>query len=462
VLATLRLEDGRPWLAAAHDWQRDDALAVLEGDRPYHYLTRARGSSKTTDLAGCALSALVAAEDRERLYWLAADADQGALAIDAVQGFVGRTPALNARVEVQARRVLVPDTGACLEVVPADAAGAWGWTPNWVFCDELANWADTTGARRLWEAASSAVTKRSDARLCVLTTASSPDHFAFEVLGHARGSGLWRVSERVGPSPWMAADRLAEQKARLPHSIYEQLFENRWTQAEGSFLDPAVVDAAFCLEGPRMDRKLPTGHHMSGPFVAALDLGVVHDRTVLSIGHRDGDRVLLDRQQTWQGSRRQPVDFGEVEAFIVAAHERFGFRLLLDPWQGLDLAQRLRGRGVPTEEYTFSSASKQKLAASLLSTINNGNLHLYEADGLRDELLALRLVQSSSGAWAFDHKRSGHDDRAVSLSLMLVGLLERSQASQVPPDYEWFAARPYSTTNMRSLEMPTGGLGGLF
>jgi hypothetical protein len=461
VLRTLRLEDGRQWIDAAHDWQRDDALAVLEGDRPYHFLTRARGASKTTDQGGNALSALVAAEGRERLYWLAADADQGALAIDCIAGYVARTPGLDGRVDVQSRRVIAPESGAELTVLPADAAGTWGLTPHWVFCDELANWPDTVGARRLWEAASSAVAKRPDARLCVLTTASSPDHFAYKVLEHARTSELWRVSERRGPSPWMSGDRLAEQRARLPHSIFQQLFENEWIASEGSFLDPAVVDAAFTLEGPRMDRTLLTGHEIPGPFVAALDLGVVHDRTVLSIGHRVGDRVLLDRQQTWQGSRRAPVDFAEVEAFIVAAHERFRFRLTLDPWQALDLAQRLRGRGVPTEEYTFSSASKQKLAATLLSTINNGLLDLYEADGLRDELLALRLVQSSSGAWGFDHKRSGHDDRAVSLSLMLVGLLERPQMVSIPADASFFAGKPYSTTGMGQFDMPLNGPGGL-
>lgn len=434
VLAMLRLEDGRRWIDAAHAFQRDDALAVLEGEQPYHFLTRSRGSSKTTDLGAVALSALVATGERARAYWLAADADQGALAIDVIAGYVARTPALSQRVEVQARRVLVPDSGAELTVLPADAAGTWGLTPHWVFCDELANWADTPGANRLWEAASSASAKRQDARMVVLTTASSPDHFAFKVLEHARRSSLWRTSERDGPSPWMSADRLDEQRQRLPQAVYEQLFLNRWTPADGSFLDPAVVNAAFCLDGPRMDRSLPSGHELPGPFRAGLDLGTVNDRTVFALGHREGDRVVLDRMQTWQGSRRRPVDFAEVEAFIVAAHRRFGFTLRLDPWQGLDLAQRLRAQGIWADEYAFSSSSKQRLAATLLSAVNAGNLHLYEAEGLRDELLALRLVQTSSGAWSFDHKRGGHDDRVVACALMAVALFELTLRTGPPPE----------------------------
>ena len=223
----------------------------------------------------------------------------------------------------------------------------------------------------------------------------------------------------------MAADRLAEQRQRLPHAVFEQLFENRWTQAAGTFLDPAVIEAAFCLEGPSLQRD----QFGQSSYAAGLDLGTVNDRTVLAIGHRDGDRVVLDRMQSWQGSRARPVDFAEVERFIVEAHRRFGFSLRLDPWQGLDLAQRLRAAGVHAEEFSFTSASKQRLASTLLSTINAGNLHLYEAEGLRDELLALRLVQSSSGSWSFDHRAGGHDDRATALSLMAVALLDGSVPS---------------------------------
>lgn len=420
VLGTLRLEDGRRWLEAAHDFQRVDALAVLDGPEPYSFLTRSRGGSKTTDLSAVGLSDLAASEERLRSYWLAADADQAALAIDCIAGFRARTPALADRLDVQSRRVLVPGSGAELVILPADAPGAWGLTPHRVYVDELANWNDGPSARRLWEAASSAAAKRSDARLAVLTTAGSPDHFAFRVLEHARSSPLWRVSERLGPAPWMDPDRLAEQRQRLPAAVFEQLFLNRWTQAEGSFLDPAVIEAAFTLDGPALERD-PLG----GGYVAALDLGVVHDRTVLAIGHRAGDRVVLDRMQTWKGSRAHPVDFAEVEAFIVDAHKRFRFKLRLDPWQGLDLAQRLRKQGVRAEEFAFTVASKQRLAASLLSTVNSGNLALYEAEGLRDELLALRLVQMSSGAWAFDHQRGGHDDRAMALALMMIAVLER-------------------------------------
>ncbi len=133
---------------------------------------------------------------------------------------------------------------------------------------------------------------------------------------------------------------------------------------------------------------------------------------------------------TWQGSRKQPVDFAQVEASIVEAHARFNFTLRLDPWQALDLAQRLRARGIVAAEFSFTTGSKQRLAQTLLSTINTGNLRLYAAEGLRAELLALRLTQSTSGAWGFDHRSGGHDDRAVALSLLAVALLDLARSAE--------------------------------
>jgi hypothetical protein len=160
-------------------------------------------------------------------------------------------------------------------------------------------------------------------------------------------------------------------------------------------------------------------------YVAALDLGHVHDRSVFSIGHREGAAVVLDSMMVWAGNRREPVSFGEVEEAIVRAWERYRFTLTIDPWQALHLSERLRARGIRTREVAFTPAFKQRLASTLLQALNDGALHLYQAEGLREELLALRLKVSGGGSWTFDHVPGAHDDRVVSLSMMLVDAVER-------------------------------------
>ena len=203
VLSALRLEDDRPWGEAASPVQWTDAAGFLAEDSPpYWYVTRARGYSKTSDAAGMALGLMLTAGPGWRGYWVAADAEQAALGVDAMAGFVARTPLLRGQVEVQARRVRVTGSDARLDVLPADAPGAWGLRPDLVVADERAMWRDTESARRVWEAVSTATTKRPGARLLVVTTASSPSHPAFADLEHARASDLWAVSETPGPPPW--------------------------------------------------------------------------------------------------------------------------------------------------------------------------------------------------------------------------------------------------------------------
>ena len=418
LMSALRLEDGRRWGEAAVPIQVEDALAVLEGAAPYNWLGRSRGFSKTTDNGALAIPVLLTATGRLRADWLAADRDQASLAIDVISGFVHRSPVLRERLVVQAGKVIATDTGATLEILSADAASAWGRIPHWVFCDELANWPDTPNARRLWEAVSSALAKRADARLVVITTASSPDHWSFKILEHARTSALWRVSEQHGPPPWMDSERLEEQRRRLPDAAFRQLFLNEWTAAEGTLLDAQLVDQMFRLDGPGDPDP-------SCSYVAGLDLGRSVDPSVLALGHRRHDgTVLLDRLVVSEGSKANPVDFDEVERAIAAVHRRLGsLKVFLDPWQAFQMSARLRERGVDVNEFTFSVASKQRLAQVLIHSVNSGGLLVYEADGLRDELKALRLVQTSAGAWAFDHARGRHDDRAVAVSLMLLAAL---------------------------------------
>lgn len=416
VMTALRLEDGRVWADAATELQLADARAAIEGAEPFGYWTRSRGYSKTGDAAGVLLSLLIAAPPGARLYWLAADADQGTLAIDSITGYADRTPILHGQIDLQARRVVMPTTGARIEVLAADAASSWGLRPYALVVDEFSAWGDTPGPRRLWESVSSAAAKLPDARMLVVTSAGDPRSLAFRMLEHARTSPLWRVSEAEGPSPWMDRGRLDEQRARLPEPVFRALFLNQWIEAEGAFLDPDAVRRAFVLPGP-------SGWIDGRRYVGALDIGLVNDRTVMAVGHREGPAIVLDLLRTWQGTRANPVDLAEVRDAILSAHETFGLGVLrFDRWQAHRLAEELSAAGMTTEPFEFTAPAKQRLSAALLQAVNEGTLRLYEPGRLKDELLGLTIRTTGAG-WSFDHTRRGHDDQAVALSLLILELL---------------------------------------
>ena len=78
-----------------------------------------------------------------RSYTLAANADQGALLLDALGGYVRRTSGLAGLVKVERHRVTVVESGASLQVLAADVASSWGLSPWLVIVDEVAQWAET-------------------------------------------------------------------------------------------------------------------------------------------------------------------------------------------------------------------------------------------------------------------------------------------------------------------------------
>ncbi len=163
LLASLVLEDDRRWGDAAVDEQWDDARGVLDQTGPpYHFLTRARGYSKTSDLGGIAIAVMLEQlPPGSRLYGLASDKDQGRLLSDAIAGFSARTPGLAGAITCDAYKVTAAN-GSVLEILPV--AGAWGLRPAFLIVDELAQWTSTTGPRKLWEATTSALTKVSSQR----------------------------------------------------------------------------------------------------------------------------------------------------------------------------------------------------------------------------------------------------------------------------------------------------------
>ena len=235
LLGALRLESGQRWAQAAAPFQVADARAVLDLTGPRrHYLTRPRGGSKTSDLAAVGIAVLTTqAPEGSRSYAFAADRDQAALLIDAMAGFVSRTPELTDLLRVESGRVVNVLTGASLQVMASDDASAWGLRPYVTIVDELAQWPTTSGPRRLWRAIFSGLPKVANFRLVCLTSAGDPAHWSHGVLTRAvEQPGRWRVSQTPGPCPWLNAADLEEQRKELPDWEYARLHLNQWTSRD--------------------------------------------------------------------------------------------------------------------------------------------------------------------------------------------------------------------------------------
>lgn len=439
VLRGLVLDNGRTWGAAALPFQREDAQAVLDcAGASMAFLTRARGASKTVDLAGMLVAVLLEqAPPGSRSYAIAADEDQAGLLVDAIRGFVARTAGLAQLLRVEAKRVTVLASGATLEALAADGPSTYGLRPYFVVVDELAQWRSTREARAVWTAIISAMAKDQAARLVLLTTAGAPSHWSYRILQHARTSPRWHVREVPGPSPWATAEALEEQRALLTESEFARLHLNEWTAAEDRLVAPDDLAACVVLDGTQPFQPFQS-------YVVAVDLATRHDNAVVAVCHSEplrdsedgpagpvagplrGLRVIVDRVEVWTPTSGRPVQLSDVEAFLAECAPAYGGApVIFDPFQAIGMMERLRARGIRTVEYTFTQRSVGVLGNTLYQLLRARTIALPDDAALLEELANVRLRSTAPGIFRMDHDADKHDDRAVAIALAaqhLVGL----------------------------------------
>jgi hypothetical protein len=422
----LVLEDGRYWGDAAAPWQWTDAEEILRDDRIVrnHFLTRPRGASKTTDLAAIALTVMMTqAPGGAKLYALAADRGQGRLLLDSIEGFVQRTQILTDVFEVTAFRASVRATNVTLEVLAADAPGAWGLRPYFIVVDELAQWAETDRSLRLYEAMTTA-TGKLNGRMAILTTAGDPVHWAARIREHARADPTWRLHEVPGPVPWAQPDWLAAQKRALTDSAYRRLHMNEWVEADDRLASLEEVRACVTHTAP-----LRPVRHMS--YIVGVDMGITNDRAAVALCHlesrdNDGYGVVVDDVQVWKGTRASPVQISDVKQSILVLARTYGdVRVLFDPHEAIGLGQDLRAAGLRADAYNFSQRSVGILASTLIQLFRNGAIALPDLPELIHELARVRIRETSPGYIRLDHDPGDHDDQAIAVALAAQALLER-------------------------------------
>jgi phage terminase large subunit-like protein len=421
LLYGLTLDNGRRWGEVATVEQRTLAAAVLvPGDGPrLVWLEGLKGYSKSTDTAGLSIARL--ATDFPPLaegYVIAADLDQSNRLLDKARGLIARS-GLGGVLRVESHRLVNVKTGARMVALAADAPSAEGLLSPWFVCDEVPRWPNATSARAMWTAVFSSLPKWPGAQLVVLGHAGDPAHWSYKLRERARTSEAWLFGHIPGPTPWLSPADLEEQRAVLLPSEYARRHLNQWAAGEDRLTSREDVTA--CVGDYDLLEPQPRTRYVGG-----LDVGLTHDRCVVTVAHQEADgRVLVDRQHVWQGSRAQPVNLGEVEAFLRELWRAYRCPFRVDPFQAVHLAQRLRADGIPVEEFAFSSQSVGRLAVTLYRLLADRLLLLPDDEDLVDELVNVRLRETAPGQYRIDHDPDRHDDRVISLALVAHRLAEK-------------------------------------
>jgi hypothetical protein len=404
------LEDGRPFGEVIEPWQEEDFAGLDDPHHRHAYLERPRGHSKTGDLGTEAVTELVVGPPGAQLYCAAADEDQAKLLHEDVAGKFGRSPLLGPLVKITRSEIVVKPTGSRLRVLAADAPSAYGLRPGWIAVDELAEWR----RRELWDSLWSATGKRRHCRMLVISTAGwDRTSIAWEVRCIAEREADWYLSSRGQCATWIDPAWLAQQQRSLPPHVFARLHANQWVEGVGAFLLAAEVDRIFV-------DALPEG---TGSRVLGLDIGLAKDRTVLAVVRPDWTTklVVIESLETWAPRPGEKVDLQDVEATTAAVAETLRAPIVVDPWQGVLMIQRLRARGLEVIEQPFTAESRRKLFGTLLDLIRTGRLRCRSHDELRRELLGLEVQETAAG-WRVDHRVGHHDDHVIAVALAVASL----------------------------------------
>ncbi len=443
LLAALTDLVGR-WGECCTEEQWADAEAILTMDGPRrHWLGRAKGYSKTRDVAALSLVALLTQFPAgAQGFVAAADADQVGLLRQSMMEFVNNTPELQGRVKIDARKVTT-EHGAVLTVLAADSAGSHGLRPYWLVLDELANWPDTPRHRDFFEVLWAGLPKVPDSRGIVITTAGTPAHFSRRIYDTAETEPSWKLSDLHGPPPWVSSEEIAAEQKRMFPSVFGRLWMNEWLAPDDAIADPDDVDAACVLSGPIAPDETCT-------YTCSLDLGTRNDRTVAVIAHGergdDATRVIVDRMNVWTPSRGNPVSLDDVRLWLTEICKSYRAKLLYDPSQAYSLVEQIRKAGIRTEEFVFSSSSVGKLATAIMQALRGRTVLLPDDEELRKELLAVGLRESSPNVMRIDTVGSGHDDRVIATAMAVYDLTAHATHSQAKEWLEQLGREAEATT----------------
>ena len=104
-------------------------------------------------------------------------------------------------------------------------------------------------------------------------------------------------------------------------------------------------------------------------------------------------------------------------------------RLRFDRMQAEQMTGNLARAGVRPIEYVFSSAGADRLARSLFVALRDRSVELPDDEELRNEAMAVRMVETGPGTVKMRNPPGTHDDVLTAVGMVLVDLFGQPDLS---------------------------------
>lgn len=402
------------------DWQREafGEACRREHGRFVHRLAGisvARGNGKSWGAAAVGLWRLVTQPGCTVLS-VALDYEGAKVILAHAKTMVRGSEKLAAVIDEKETQLSVPETGSRWLIRSSDHLSSRGLHPDIVILDE-AGWAQSD------DLFTSLLASQASAR--------DPLALVVSTVGRRQSGPLWSVKQAAeaedgetywfhrsdNPSPLVTESFLARAKRLLLPSVYSREHCNVWVDAADSYVTAAEVDRAMAS-----GRTQQEGTSGAQTYHVAVDLGLVSDPTVVSVGHAEGNTVVLDHVVMLQGTRKEPVQLAAVEQVIRSLCTRFRVvKVEVESWQGAATAQRLAAAGLPVTIVTPTPKLLQEQWSALASRFANGTVELFPHPRLREELLGLVVEVTASGPRVVDRGRA-HQDVSTTVRMLAASL----------------------------------------
>jgi len=407
-------------------WQRE-AFSTATARRRGRFVYRLagisvpRGDGKSFAGAAVGVWRLLAGPEPQDIVSAALDLDGAQVVLDHARRIVRSHPDLERSIDVRASSLHVPATGSRWTITSREHTASRGRHPTLVLYDEV-GWARDD---ELFASLLSGQTSVTDPLMLVVSTVGRRQAgplWTVKQLGEGGDASTFWWWQGENRSPLVSPRFIAQQRRILLPAQFAREHQNAWVDLADSFATSREVDAAM---GHGWSER--TAGEPGIRYVAAVDLGAVHDPTVIAVAHDDDGTVYVDRLLTFQGSRSEPVQLSAVDDAIRDLAERFSLHdIWIESWQGLASAQSLARLGLPVKLFTPTAKAHAEQWPLLASRLSAGTLVLPTHACLREELLNLVVEMGPQGVKVVDRGKI-HQDHAVAVR-MTVAMLAASGA----------------------------------
>ena len=396
-------------------------------------------SGKTALAAMCCLYVvLVLAGPYGEAYVVANDLEQAqGRVFTAIERIIKASPMLRGAARITGKKIEFTSTGATIEAIASDYAGAAGSNAHFVCFDEL--WAFTTeSSRRLFDEMVPPPTRRVAARLTTTYAGFEGESELLEGLykrgkkgkriapGLTSGKGIIMAWHHEPIAPWQTPEWIEQMREQLRPNAFIRMITNRFVTSESSFVDMEWWDA--CVD----QEARPVISDPSLSVYVGVDGSTKRDQTAI-VGcsfDRETKRVRMVFHRIFRPSPADPLDFeNTIEQSLLELRGQFLIRrVLYDPYQLAGPSQRLTKAGLPMEEYPQTTDRLTAMGSNLYELIKHRNLVTYRDPDLRLAVSRAVAIETVRG-WKIAKEKTSHKiDVVVALAMAALGAVE-SQAS---------------------------------